>query len=403
MATQNLTVLNISQNYHIHGGSDRIFFETAALLRSRGHTVIPFTATHPNNRETRWASYFPTAANFENPGLKDLARFIYSAPARDAIQQLIRDQRPDIAHLHIYYGKLTGSILAPLKNAGIPVVHTLHEYKLICPVYTLVSNGEICEACQGRHFWRAVSNKCNQRSVARSLLSATEMYVSRMLGSVDKIDQFVAVSDFVRDKVIEHGIPAHKVTTVYNFVDVSEVRVNTQPGDYLLYFGRLERLKGIFTLLDAVAPLQVPLVIAGDGNIREKVDQYITTRNLAHVRTVGFQASDQLDKLIANSLCTIVPSEWYEPLGMTILESFAHARPVIGSRIGGISEMITHRKNGLLVPPGDVDALREAIAWIANNPERACDMGRDGRRVVETRFSPETYYEGIMSVYDQLM
>ena len=202
---------------------------------------------------------------------------------------LLRDEKPDLAHLHIYYGKLTASILAPLKKAGIPIVQTLHEYKLICPVYTLISNGQICEACQGHRFYRALPRRCNRGSLARTALSVAESYVSRWAGALSDIDHFIAVSDFVRNKVIEHGVLPEKITKVYNFVDISGVIQNTEPGNYLLYFGRLEKIKGIFTLLDAIAPLKhVPLKLVGDGNAHAEIKAYIQEKELSHVEMLGF-------------------------------------------------------------------------------------------------------------------
>lgn len=398
------TILNISQNYYLRGGSDRVFFALTELLKQRGHEVIPFTAAHSKNRSTEWNHYFPIAADFEQPSLVDLARFVYSRPASAAIRELLCDHTPDIAHIHIYYGKLTGSILAPLKQAGLPIVQTLHEYKLICPVYTLVSNDQICEACKGRHFWRAIPRRCNRNSLTRTLLSVTESYVSRFLGSVDKVDHFIAVSDFVRDKMVQHGIPTHKITTIHNFLDPSTTIPNEKRGEYFLYFGRLERIKGIFTLVEAAAPLrETPLLIVGDGGARGDLAELIESENLRHVRMLGFKTESELDRLIKESLCTIIPSKWYEPFGLTVLESFAHGRPVIASRIGGIPEIVTHGTDGFLVPPGDVEALREKLEWMTAHPTDAVEMGLLGRQKIETEFDPETHYQRLMDVYNRLL
>jgi glycosyltransferase involved in cell wall biosynthesis len=397
-------VLTISQNYYLRGGSDCMFFETAKLFEERGHRVIPFTAADPRNRPTPWAAYFPVAASFENPGPIDLVRFVYSRPAARAIRKLLKDHKPDVAHVHIYYGKLTSSILAPLKEAGVPIVQTLHEYKLICPVYTLISNGTVCEACQGHHFWRAIPRKCNRSSAARTLLSVTETYVSRFLGSVDSIDHFIAVSDFVRTKMIEHGIPPQKISTVHNFVDASRGKANHQAGEYLLYFGRLERLKGVFTLLEAAAPLtQVPLLIVGEGSARAEIAEMIERRNLKHIQLLGFKRGDELERLIGGSLCAMVPSEWYEPLPTTVIEAFTHARPVVASRIGGISEIVTHGVDGFLVEAGNAEALRERMNWLATHPHEAVQMGLAGRKMVEERFGAEVYYANLMRVYQSVL
>lgn len=398
-----LTVLNVGQNYYVKGGSDRYLFSLSALLEAHGHRAIPFASAQPSNLDTPWSRYFPPAVDFNQPGLVDIFRYIYSGSASHSMRRLLQEQRPDLAHLHIYYGQLTAAILGPLKEAGTPIVQTLHEFKTVCPTYGLFAHGQICEACEGRHFWRAAVRRCNRGSFVRSALSATEAYVSRWLGAVDKIDHFIAVSDFLRDKVISLGLPAGKITTVHNFMDCSGITPADTPGTYLLYFGRLESCKGVHTLLEAVAPLKdTPVLIVGDGKEKLALQSEITQRGLHHVKLLGFKRGQELHDLIHGSICTIAPSEWYETFGLTLVESFAHGRPVVASRIGGMTEVVTDGEDGLLVQPGDAAALRERLVWMAMHPTNALEMGRCGRAKVEDQFSPERHYEKIMAVYKKV-
>ena len=399
-----LTIISISQNHYMRGGSDRMFFETNKLLQMQGHRLIPFTAADYRNKPTEWEKYFPIASDFERHAPIDLLRYIYSRHAARALRKLINDHKLDIAHLHIYYGKLTGSILAPLRKAGIPIVQTLHEYKLICPVYTLVSNDKICEACHGRHFWRAIPRKCNRCSFARTLLSVTESYVSRFVGSLRSVDHFIAISNFVRDKMIAHGVSPRQITTIHNFIDSSRIKSSHQIGGYFLYFGRLERVKGIFTLIEAAAPMKkIPLLIIGDGNARNEIVEIIERRKLKHIKLLSFKKGKELSKIIRDSLCTILPAEWYEPFGLSIIESFAHARPVIASRIGGIPEIVADGQDGFLVEVGKIEDLREKMLWMAAHPREAMEMGMAGRKKVEKEFCPETHYEKLMQLYKKVM
>ena len=398
------TILNISQNHYIRGGSDRYYFALEELFVERGHQVIPFTATHTRNKKSKWSDYFPPGVDFIHPGPRDIIRFIYSRPAAKAMERLLRNIRIDIAHIHIYYGQLTSSILKPLKDAGIPVVQTLHEYKLICPVYTLVSNGTVCEGCKGGGYKRAIFKRCNKKSLSRTLLSVAEAYLSRVLGSVDKIDHFIAVSNFILQKMTQFGIPAEKVSTVHNFLDASNIQPNCSPGRYYLYFGRLEQIKGIFTLLDAATSVrEVPLYIVGDGDAYSEIELKIKEKGLHHVHLTGFKQGEELSDLIRNSICTIVPSEWYEPFGLTILESFAHGRPVIATGIGGIPESISDGVDGFLVSPGSVKELRDRMIWMAEHREEAVKMGLAGREKVETQFNSEIHYDKIMDVYRKVL
>ena len=346
-----LTILNISQNYYIRGGSDRYFFTMAELMQKHGHKVIPFTAASPKDETTDWKAYFPRGADFENPGPIDLARFVYSRNAAASIQRLLNNANVDIAHFHVYHGKLTASILGSLKKAGIPLIQTLHDYKLTCPIATHLSNEVICEACEGKHFLRAIPKRCNRRSLARTVLSVSESYVSRFLGCVDKFDHFISVSNFLRKKMIQYDIPEEKISTVHNFADVSNFTPNFSEGEYILYFGRVDRSKGIFTLVEAAAPLtHVPLYIAGEGEAMPEVKRIIEQKGCDHIHLLGFKQGNELRELILNSTCTVLPSEWYENCPMSILESFAYGKPVIGADIGGIPELINQEVDGFLVP-----------------------------------------------------
>ena len=398
------TILNVSQNYHVRGGSDRYFFTLAELLRKHGHQVVPFTAASPNNESSEWENYFPRGADFEHPGAGDLLRFLYSYDAVKSIRQLLKDTDINLAHFHIYYGKLTASVLEVLKRDGIPLIQTLHEYKLTCPVYSHLSNDQICEACEGKHFWRALPKRCNRGSLARTALSVTESYISKMLGAVKKFDHFISVSHFLRKKMISHGMPEDKISTVHNFVDVSDITPNFSEGDYVLYFGRVHRSKGILTLIEAAVPLtDVPIYIVGDGEAMSEVQQIIEQNGCKHIHLLGFKQGDELRELILNSICTVLPSEWYENCPMSVLESYAYGKPVIGADIGGIPELIVDGVDGFLVPSGEQETLRDRLLWMFAHKDEAAEMGRIGRYKMETEFNADIHYERIMNVYQQFL
>ncbi|MBW4698325.1 MAG: glycosyltransferase family 4 protein [Aphanocapsa lilacina HA4352-LM1] len=400
------TVLKVSQNYFVRGGSDRYFFSLAALLEKKGHRVIPFAARHRENLPTPFAPYFPDPVDFASPSPADLVRFVHSRPAALALARLLAEHRPRLAHLHIYYGQLTTSILPVLRRAGIPVVQTLHEYRLACPVSTLIdAQGRLCQACDGKDYWRAVAGRCNRGSLARSLLSAAEAYHARLLGGVvDHIDRFITVSHFQRRKLAELGVPAEKMSTVHNFVDVSQIAVNPEPGEYFLYFGRVERLKGIFTLIEAAAPLgRTPLLIVGEGEARAEAEALVERRGLSHIRLLGPKGGKELQRLIGGSLACVLPSQWYENCPMSVLEAYAHSRPVIGSDIGGIPELVDPESDGWLFAAGDVEALRGRLLAALADREQTRSMGLAGREKVERRFSEERHYEQILDVYSKVL
>ena len=280
----------------------------------------------------------------------------------------------------------------------------MHDYKLTCPVATHLSNDDICEACGGKHFWRALPKRCNRGTFARTALSVTDSYVSRFLGSVDKFDHFISVSDFHRKKMIQHGIPEENISTVHNFTDVSDITPNFSIGEYILYFGRVDRSKGILTLIEAAAPLkQIPLYIAGEGEAIPEVKQIIEQKGCEHIHLLGFKQGDELRELILNSICTVLPSEWYENCPMSVLESFAYGKPVIGTEIGGIPELIADKVDGFLVPPAATEALREKLLWMFEHTSDAAEMGKIARQKMETVFNADIHYQKIMKVYQQFL
>lgn len=398
------TVLHGSHHYFVAGGSDRYFFELETLLRENGHRVIPFCASDERNEPSEYAHYFPAAADPQRATAADALRFIYSREASRNLQRLLQEQQPQLAHLHIYYGKLTASILTPLRAAGIPVIQTLHEYKLLCPVYTCIRNAEICEACAGKHFWKALAHRCNRGSLARSAASMVESYVSKWLGNREQVDHFIGVSQFMTDKMLSIGIPEERISTVHNFVDSDSVVPADQPGSYLLYFGRLEAIKGLFTLLDALREHpELRCVIAGTGPARTALEARAKELGLHNVEFPGFIGGEALHDLIRGASCTVLPSEWYENCPMSVLESLAFARPVIGARIGGIPELIADGDDGLLFEPGDSAQLAAALREVAGNPQRALEMGRAGREKVSRSFSPQVHYAQIASVYARVL
>ena len=399
------SVLQVSHNNFVEGGSDRYFVELSKLLVGNGHHVIPFCAHDARNGQSAYSTYFPKCAvNGKVPTPLELVRSVYSRPARRSIDCLLQNEPVDLAHLHIYYGKQTASILRPLRERGIPIVQTLHEYKLLCPVYTMVSHGKICEDCQGKHFWRALPKRCNRGSSARTLLSVVQNYVASWLGALESIDHFIAPSEFLMNKMVEHGVSEDRISTIHNFVDPDLFIPATEPGRYVLYFGRVERVKGIYTLLDAMESLpEVQCQIAGDGREGTAIENEIASRKLTNVKLSGFVSGQKLTDLVRGSICTVIPSEWYENCPLSVLESHAWGRPVIGADIGGIPELIEHGRDGLLVPPGDKESLADAIRYLAYDRTLAAEMGAAGRQKVEQRFNAAIHYEQVNAVYSRLL
>lgn len=401
---QTLRILNIGQNYRVIGGADRYYFNLEKLLTSRGHTVIPFAARNSENLPSPWSEYFPNAIDFDNPRVWEIGKFFYSRDALKRLEKLIAESRPDIAHLHIYYGKLTSSILGVIKRHKIPIVQTLHDYKTICPVYTLVRDSQSCELCSAGNYWRAIRYKCNRSSLVRSIVSSSESYLSYMLGSVRNIDRFIAISDFQRKKLISRGLPDSRTSTIHNFVSTNLISATVScRAEHFLYFGRIEKEKGIYTLVEAAARIkEFPLIIAGTGKDAEGLKGRIRELGAKHINFVGFKSSSELQTLIDNALCVVVPSEWYEPFGLVLLEALARGKSVIASRIGAIPEIIQDGINGLLFEPSDANSLEASMRSAIHHRDRMMEMGVRGQTLVQKHFSEDVHYQLLADIYYSL-
>lgn len=396
-------VLCVGNNYYPKGGSDRYLINLTRLLSKMGHDAIPFSTKHKLNRASQWSSNFtePTSTEGFNPA--DGINLLHSKAARKKINGLLAQEKIDIAHLNIY-SQLTSSILSPLKKMGIPIVQTLHDYKPLCATYSLYNNGKVCELCGTGSDWNVIGQKCNRDSYLRSFASFAENRFTQSRGSTKSIDHFITVCEFQRQKFLEFNtLPAESMTTIPNFVDTEYFTTPETQGDYLLYFGRVEESKGLYTLVKAMAPLKnLRLVIAGEGMIKSELQTYVTQRKLNHISFQPHTQHQPLQDLIAGSLCTVLPSKLYELCPMSILESFALKKMVIGANNGGIPELIQDGQNGLLFSPGDENELRDKIVMAFDKRKDTRARGIEGRRTVEEKYNIHRHYESLMQVYSRL-
>jgi glycosyltransferase involved in cell wall biosynthesis len=394
-------VLQINNNHRIIGGSDTVYFNTGALLTHAGHNVGWFAASGSEDLPCEDAHYFPAGIDMQRPRVSDLPRYLRNHAAGQAMRTYLDARGPfDVAHLHIYYGRLTAAILDPLRAQGIPMIQSLHEYKLACPTYSLERDGNVCEECVGGSSLNLLKNRCKGGSFLRSAVVFTEFHASRLQGDVRKIDRFICVSDFQRRLLERAGIPSSKMVTLHNFVDPDLLKPEGVPlkGDYLLYFGRIERNKGLPTLIEAARKTGLQLKIAGTGGWCEAMKEKIA--DLPSVEYLGFTSGNTLRQLVAEARAVVVPSEWYENCPMSVLEAKAVGTPVIGARIGGIPELVRDAEDGFLVEAGNSDELAEAMERTFTVDAQA--LGAAAQADIEARFSPAAHLKALMRVYQSV-
>jgi len=391
-------------------GTEVYLFELMDLLRSRGHEVALFSVADPRAQATSDDKWFLPHIDFKDGTMGVLSRAklaahaIYSTEARRRLRQAITEFRPDIAHIRNIYHHLSPSILWELKAQGIPILYHLNDFKLLCPAYNLVTNGEACDhPCTGQ-YWRLLHQGCYTGPSSAATVLVAEAYVHHWLGTYQKcIDHFLTPSRFARDLLVQNGFDSNKISVLPHFQHLPAQGASPAANAPVLYFGRLSPEKGVADLVRAVQPLpQVRLQIAGAGPDRTALEQLAQELRLSSVEFTGHVEGQRLDQMIAAACFTVLPSHAYETLGKSILESYARGRAVVATDLGSRRELVHERETGLLFESGNVGQLTDAIAYLAQRPQLAQEMGAAGRCWVEAHHSPESHYEQLMRLYEQM-
>lgn len=399
----------VNKFHHPRGGSETVVFQTARMFRARGHEVFHFSMRHPANLVDRHERHFVSGVDYDDIGggsigrARAAARVLYNWEARRRLEELVRDVRPDVAHLHNIYHQLSPSIFGALRKFRVPTVMTVHDYKLVCPNHKLARDGKVCEACGDGRFHRAISRRCVKNSLGASLVCAAELYLHRWARAYEQgVDLFLAPSAFLVRKHSELGFDTSRFRVLPVMTEGVEARPSTIAGDYVFFAGSLIPEKGIKTLLEAMALIGTSrLVIAGEGPLLPELERLAKKRGL-DVAFKGFVTGDKLGELIGGCSFVAAPSLWYENFPSVVLEAFALGKPVVGSRVGGIPELIEHGANGLLVPAGDAGRLAGAMAGLLANPAAVERMGRNARLKAEREYAPGVHYARLMSIYREL-
>ena len=401
-----MKVLQIDKYYYLKGGAETVFFNTMDLLEEHGHKVIPFCLKSKKNKPSEYADNFVDFPELsESSFLTRLMRvpsFFYNTESAKKIEILIKKEKPDIAHIHLLFNGISVSILPVLKKYNVPIVMTVHDYRLICPAYTFrKGNGEICERClHKKNYGQCLKYRCSKGSLINSALLALDMYFRKTFcDPLDYIDNFIFVSKFAQAKHIEADSKyAEKSTFLYNFTPEKQVDLLNKQ-DYFLYLGRISEEKGIPTLLEAMAKLpHIHLKIAGTGPLLQQFED----RNMTNVEFLGFKEGKVLAKLIREARFVVVPSEWYENNPLSVIEPMMSGTPVIGSQIGGIPELIQEGITGYLFHNGDVEGLSMKIDKAFRlDAAQYIEMCKATRKYAKANFSEDSYYDKLELIYKQ--
>lgn len=400
-----MKILQIN-NRHFHGGgADVVYFSTGKLLEDAGHEVVFFSRQSEQAEPYQLDNYF--APDFEKGNiLHRTAIYFKNYEAAEALDRLLTKEHFDIAHAHLMWGGLSASIIPVLHKHGVPLVHTVHDYRMVCPAYTFRNgHGEVCEKCKGGHFMECFKNKCSKGKASESLLMSFEMiYRNRKWHPAKNLDGIIYVSRFAKEKheEIDPLFAGSLNTVLYNFTTIGEKFLPSEKDEgYYLYYGRLSYEKGITTLLDAFASHpELKLKVVGTG---PKEDE-LKSKGYNNVEFLGFKSGQELYNLVRNARFVCVPSEWYENNPMTIVEAYSMGVPVIGARIGGIPEIVVEGKTGILFDSGSTESLEKAIeSSQAIDEKDYLQLKHHAKAFADEHFNKEVYLKRLLGFYHEVI
>lgn len=385
-----MRVLSIHNRYRQRGGEDAVFEDESQLLEDHGHTVIQYTATNEDGGQLR--------------GFKLAGRTVWSTKSYRALSDVIESERPDVAHVHNSLAMVSPSAYYAARRNGVPVVQTLHNYRLLCPGVSFLRDGKVCEECLGRRLaWPAIRHGCYLESRAASATVAAMITTHRMIGTWEReVNRYIAPTEFLRDKFVEGGFPAELIAVKPHFV-----AVDAGPGAGLdgsaLYVGRLAEEKGLRTLLAAweQAPPGSKLRIVGDGPLADIVEA--ACDRLDGVEWLGNRAADEVRRLMGEAAFLVFPSECLEAFGLVIIEAFCAGTPVLASNVGPGAELIDHGRTGRHFRPGDTAGLAAQIRWFFEHSADTSSMRSHARSEYEEKYTGERNYEELIEIYDAVI
>ncbi len=382
-----MKVLAVHNSYQQAGGEDRVFAAEVELLASRGHEVMRLTA---HNDAVRGVSALALGC-----------RTTWSVSTYREMRDMLRRQRPDIVHVHNTLPLLSPAVYYAAHAARVPVVQTLHNYRLLCPQSLLLRDGKICEACVGRRVaLPGIAHACYRGSRAATAAVAMMLSVHGLMGTwTNRVSRYIALTEFMRQKFLTAGFAPRQVVVKPNFV-APDPGLGPHRDGYALFVGRLAQEKGIRTLLEAWRHLGpgIPLKIVGDGPL-----QALLQIAPPGVEWLGRRSREEVFALMQHARMLVFPSEWYEGFPLTISEAFATGLPVVASRLGGMAELVEDHQTGLLFTPGDPLALASAVQWAGGHEGEVAEMGQRARAVYALKYTAGRNYELLRAIYQQVL
>ena len=382
-----MKVLLCHNHYQQPGGEDQVFNDEEELLRAYGHRVVHYIR--------------------HNDDIADMSKLdvakctLWNRRTYDELSILIAATRPDVMHCTNTFALISPAAYDAARDLGVPIVQSLHNFRLLCPNALMLRDGAACEDCLGKMLaWPGIARGCYRGSRLQTATLAGMVAWHRFQGTwVEKVDRYIALADFAREKFIAGGLPAEKISVKPNFVPGQPV-VGTGAGGYALFVGRLSEEKGVATLLEAwkQLPSSMQLKIAGDGPLAPLVKAAM--QHDARIDWLGRRTTDEVLRLMANAECLVLPSICYENCPKALLEAFSVGTPVIASRLGAMAEFVDHRRTGLHFTAGSAEGLAATVTELNRDGALRSSMRKAAREEYELNYTPAANYKLLMNIYE---
>lgn len=402
-----MRILLVNKFHYLKGGSEKYYFELANLLKEKGHQIAFFSMQNEKNVETGEKEYFVNELDLNTGSKLKALDVIYSKENKRKMLEALEDFQPDIVHVNNFQRQLSESIIEAIKEKNIPIVFTAHDLEAVCPNKTMLDeNKNICELCKNGHYINCIKKKCIKSSLLKSILGAVETkYYRTKKVYTKKINKIVTPSNFYKKQLMEYGIEDNRIIAIPNFLDIYKYDIQTRDDGYALYFGRLSKEKGILNLVEAFSNIKnQKLYIAGDGPEKESIERIIQTRNLEkNIKILGFLNEKEMQEKIANCKFVVLPSIWYDNCPYSILETLTIGKPVIGSDIGGIPELVRDKINGLIFEHDNILDLEEKMKLLFENKELVEEYGIKAKKIAQKEYAKDEYYDKLIEIYKDVL
>lgn len=407
-----MKILMVNKFFRIVGGSDTYCFALADALKAAGHNVVFFSMKDERNWPAENESDFVENIDYNTTDtlkkLKYAFKYIYSFEAKNKIAKVLDREKPDVVHLNHIHHQITLSVVSEIKKRNIPMVFTLHDVICACPNYMMLSDGKVCEKCVPGHFYNCIKERCVKNSLFKSILAAIEAWNYRCMQVYDDIDAYIAPSDFYRKKLTDSRFTNKPIYHMKNMLPIETIYGNImEREEYTLFFGRLSKEKGIFSLIKAMelTKNRVLLWIVGEGELSEKLEEYVVQHNLSErVSFLGYKSGNELERIVRKAKCVVLASEWYENGPYAIAEASAYGTPCIVSDMGGLPETVVDGYNGYICKAGNPQSLAEKLDLVYElSDEDYNAMCNNAVEKAKKDYGTERYVNAITELYTSLI